>query len=156
MTTMHHARPSWYTDEDDSAWERVKDAFRRDWKQTKHDFGGNEPDLGQSAGDTISQATGSQPIPSNSMPRPVVGDEYDDVFDDEHETAYRYGFAAYRHLGSQSDWNQSTIDQLRQEWGDDADWELNHDAVRKGWMFAEHEDCKCHSGNNKTPDPSLF
>src|SRR6478735_459193 len=91
MDTYVHSRPTWYTDEDDTAWSKVREAFRRDWKQTKHDFGGNEPDLDQTAGDTISQATGSQPIPSKSISPSVVGDEYDDVFDDEHETAYRYG-----------------------------------------------------------------
>ena len=41
------ARPSWYTDEDDTAWSKVKAAFMRDWKQKKHDFGADEPDLNQ-------------------------------------------------------------------------------------------------------------
>ena len=32
-------KPSWYTDEHDMGWNRVKAAFANDWEQTKHDFG---------------------------------------------------------------------------------------------------------------------
>jgi hypothetical protein len=56
--------PSWWTAQHTSAWDRVKDAFQRDFEQTKADFsstGGHE--LNQDAGDTLMQAFGSQPVP---------------------------------------------------------------------------------------------
>ncbi len=55
--------PVWWTDRNTSAWERVKDAFQRDWEQTKADLSGNTPSLNQHAGDTFMQALGSEPVP---------------------------------------------------------------------------------------------
>jgi len=146
--TRFQPQPNWYSPEDDTAWQRVKHAFQRDWQQTKHDLGGEEPDLGQSASDTVAQATGSKPIPSNSIPVTVTGDEYDDVFDENDETAYRYGFAAYRHLGGE--WNTATIERLRKDWGDDADWEQNCAAVRQGWFYAKNQETESAISNPAT------
>ena len=58
MSTTTTNRPAWYSDEDDTAWAKIKAAFARDWKQTKHDFGANEPNLNHQLGDTIAQETG--------------------------------------------------------------------------------------------------
>jgi len=53
-------RPSWWTDENDSGWNRVKAAFGNDWEQTKHDFGSKTSrDLNQDVDDTVKQAAGS-------------------------------------------------------------------------------------------------
>ncbi|HJQ37046.1 MAG TPA: hypothetical protein VKB93_07900, partial [Thermoanaerobaculia bacterium] len=77
-------RPGWYTDESDSAWERVKTAFRNDWEQTKHDFGSkNARDLGQDVDDTVKQAAGA-----------------DDGFEN-HEQAFQFGYGAQRQYKSQ-------------------------------------------------------
>lgn len=55
--------PQWWTERHASAWDRVKDAFRRDWEQTKADLAFDGHDLNQGAGDTVRQALGSGPIP---------------------------------------------------------------------------------------------
>ena len=58
------ASPTWWTDQHTSAWERVKEAFQRDWEQTKSDFTATgSKDLKQSASDTLKQSFGSEPIP---------------------------------------------------------------------------------------------
>jgi hypothetical protein len=131
-------RPSWYTRDDDSAWERVKEAFRRDWKQTKHDFGGDEPDLNQDVDDTVAQATGSRRIPPTNVPNCE-----EDVYNEHHEPAYRYGYAAYRHHGSRSDWNAETEAMLRRDWGDESDWPEVRPAIRRGWYYAKQNKDQC-------------
>jgi hypothetical protein len=55
--------PAWWTDRHTSSWERVKDAFRRDWEQTKADLSGDTWSLNQNAGDTVMQALGNEPVP---------------------------------------------------------------------------------------------
>ncbi len=62
--TPSYRNPAWWTDKHTSAWERVKEAFRRDWEQTKADFSSTSGrDLNQNVGDTVKQAVGSAPIP---------------------------------------------------------------------------------------------
>lgn len=57
--------PKWWTEQHSSAWERVKDAFRRDWMQTKSDFSvGDAKNLNQNAADTVVQAVGTAPMPA--------------------------------------------------------------------------------------------
>ena len=59
-TTMMN-KPSWYTDEYDTGWNRVKAAFSNDWEQTKHDLGSKTAsDLNQNAKDTVKQAVGTE------------------------------------------------------------------------------------------------
>ena len=36
-----YKNPVWWTTDNDTAWDKVKTAFKRDWDQTKHDLGGN-------------------------------------------------------------------------------------------------------------------
>lgn len=134
MATMQRMRPAWYTPEDDSAWERVKAAFQRDWEQTKHDFGAKSPDLDQQVGDTVSQAAGSKPIPPDNMPTPHPEDS---AYRDADEPAYKYGYAAYRHFGNQFDWSDDVEMRLQNDWDDERDWELNRHAVRRGWDYAK-------------------
>ena len=55
-----YKNPNWWTKENDSAWDRTKAALKRDWDQTKHDFGGKEPDTNQKVGDTVKQAAGKE------------------------------------------------------------------------------------------------
>jgi len=143
MVTMMQHKPSWFTREDESAWERVKEAFRRDWRQTKHDFGGNEPNLNQQVGDTISQATGSKPIPSKYTPTPKATDEPQDMYDEHDEDAYRYGYAAFRHHGATCEWNAETESKLGNEWGDATDWPQHRQAVKRGWFFAKNQSSHC-------------
>ena len=143
-------RPSWYTDEDDTAWSKIKAAFRRDWQQTKHDFGGKEPNLNQQVGDTVSQAAGSKPIPPGNMPTPHASKTSEsrviDEYREEDEPAYRYGYAAYRHLGNE--WNDDTEANLRREWGDETEWERRREAIRRGWTFGKIESDGAFVPNN--------
>jgi hypothetical protein len=105
-----HTRPSWYTDDHDNAWSRVKAAFRNDWEQTKHDFGSKTArDLDQDVPDTLRQATGT-----------------DDTFD-RHENAFRFGHAAQRNYRtSHPTWNDDLDNRLRQDYGNDYDRDRNY------------------------------
>jgi hypothetical protein len=48
---------------------KVKDALKRDWEQTKHDFSKKSgEDLDQDVGDTLKQAAGKEPIPPLGAP----------------------------------------------------------------------------------------
>ena len=49
----------------------VKEALRRDWEQTKHDFSKSKGrELHQGVGDTVKQAAGKEPIPPVDRPNP--------------------------------------------------------------------------------------
>ena len=137
MAQVKAVRPSWYTSEDDTAWEKVKSAFRRDWQQTKHDFGGKEPNLNQQVGDTVAQATGSKPIPPGNAPTPHPSANKADAYNDADEPAYRYGYAASRHYGADEDWSDETEAMLQNDWSDQSEWERHREAVRRGWTFGK-------------------
>lgn len=141
MAMTQHAHPSWYTHDDDTAWERVKEAFRRDWQQTKYDFGGNEPDLNQGVGDTVSQMAGSKAIPPANVPNPDY-EEDEDIYQEDDDTAYRYGYAAFRHYGDNRNFDEMD-ERLRGDYGDDAEYERQRRAIRHGWFFAKNESCHC-------------
>jgi hypothetical protein len=131
-------RPAWYTDADDSAWDKIKEAFQRDWTQTKHDFGADEPNLDQQVGDTVSQAVGSKPIPPGEMKTPhpdSIRDEYNEI----DEPAYRYGYAASRYYGLDRDWDDETEESMQKEWGDKNEWERQREAIRRGWNFGKSQ-----------------
>lgn len=98
-------RPEWYTDKDDSAWERVKKALANDWEQTKSDFGSDSArDMDQDVDDTVKQAAGS-----------------DDAFEN-HEQAFRFGHAAQRQYGDDHpSWNKDLDARLRKDYTGDYD-----------------------------------
>ena len=100
---MH--RPKWYTDEHDSAWQRVKAAFGNDWEQTKHDFGSKTArDLKQDVDDTVKQAAGAR-----------------DGFEN-HEPAFRFGYSAQRQDKTKyPTWDNDLETQLRNDYGTDFD-----------------------------------
>jgi hypothetical protein len=98
-------RPKWFTDDHDNGWQRVKAAFGNDWEQTKHDFGSDKArDLKQDVGDTVKQAaTGSDGA-------------------ENHEQAFRFGYAAQRQYKSQyPTWNNDLETQLRSDYGNEFD-----------------------------------
>lgn len=139
MATGQAVRPAWYSDEDDTAWSKIKAAFQRDWTQTKHDFGGNEPNLDQQVGDTISQAAGSKPIPPGNAKTPHNKTGHLDAYNEEDEPAYRYGYAASRHY-SDREWDDATEEEMQTEWGDKSEWERRREAIRRGWLYGRNED----------------
>ena len=123
-------RPKWWNQQYDSSWERVKAAFQRDWDQTKHDFGGKEPDTDQDVDDTIKQAAGKQPVPPRGAPTV-----------EEHEDAYRFGYGAREYYGKRyPTWNDQLESELQRDWTEtyhDRDWTLFRSGVRRGWDYDE-------------------
>ena len=111
------SRPEWYRNEHDSAWERVKAAFKNDWEQTKHDFGSKSArDLDQDVDDTVKQAAGS-----------------DDAFEN-HEQAFRFGYAAQQHYRKDHPtWNDDLDRQLRTDYGADYDRDRQH--IRRAYEY---------------------
>lgn len=115
MNELHRtSQPHWYDDDSMSAWDRVREAFRRDWEQTKHHFGlpgGHE--LNQNALDTIKQATAAESIPADDRPNPpkVVGAW------SEAEYPIGYGYTAQRRYRTEHPtWNEGLELRLRAEW----------------------------------------
>ncbi len=69
----YNVHPTWWTGQDDSVWDRIKEALKRDWEQTKADLSidtGRE--LRQSAVDTLRQALGLTPLPLPHQPNPAT------------------------------------------------------------------------------------
>jgi hypothetical protein len=114
MATTTNWQPSWWDDSHGSAWERVKEAMRRDWEQTKKDLQlPNGHELNQGVMDTIKQAMGSEPIPAADGPNPpkVVGSW------DEAEVPMGYGYTAKTKYGAEHPtWNEGIELRLRSEW----------------------------------------
>jgi hypothetical protein len=122
--------PKWWTQEHESGWDRVKAAFRRDWDQTKHDFGGKQPDTDQDVDDTVKQAAGKQPIPPRGQP----------TFEDN-EDAYRFGYGARSYYRQRyANWDNQLETQLQRDWTEtynDRDWKQYRDSIRQGWDYDE-------------------
>lgn len=124
-------RPAYWSKKHGSAWSRVREAFSRDWEQTKKDFTGTGTELNQSVPDTVRQATGNAPIPPRGKPNPSV------TLWQEAEPAVRYGFGARQQYGAEHpDWNESLEQKLATEW--DAEktgrpFADVHQLVRAGW-----------------------
>jgi len=132
--------PTWWNQTYDSAWDRIKEAVRRDWEQTKHDFhleGGHE--LNQGAMDTIKQAAGREGIPPDDRPNPpkVIGD-WDDV-----ELPIGYGYSARQRYGAEHPtWDASVESWLRSEWEtgpnkdkSEREWDDVKSSVRHGYEY---------------------
>ena len=73
-------QPTWYNNEHATAWDKVKEAFRRDWEQTKHDLHARGHELNQGVGDTVKQAQGKEALPpiDKANPPKVIGN-WDEV-----------------------------------------------------------------------------
>lgn len=110
-------KPGWYTDEHDSAWNRVKGAFANDWEQTKHDFGSKtDRDLNQDVDDTMKQAAAGAGGAEN------------------HEQAFRFGYAAQRQYKTKyPKWNDDLDRQLRTDYG--ADYDRDRAFIRHAYEY---------------------
>ena len=132
MRTTSAKNPSWWTDENDSAWERTKAALKRDWDQTKHDLGGDEPDTDQNVDNTVRQASGRESIP----PRGETA--YDEI-----EPAHRFGYGARSYYQEEyPEWDDELETQLRSDWKEihperEANWDNDIEAIRYGWDYDE-------------------
>ena len=151
--TDRSGRPEWWTERHASAWDRVKEALRRDWEQTKADFTLDDgTDLNQNVGDTVKQAIGREPIPSASM-KTHPDDPRDLTKLVEHENreggeprewnraepAVRYGYVARMHYVEVPRWDDEFEVQLEQEWTllqSGSSWDDMRRDVRHGWDAA--------------------
>jgi hypothetical protein len=128
--------PNLVPPEDITAWDRVKEALRRDWEQTKFDLslpGGHQ--LNQSIDDTIEQARGAAPLPEHGAPNPPrVVATWQDA-----ERAIKFGFeAARRHGATYPQWGAGLEAMLAREWmaaGDPRDWSEIRSFVRHGYVY---------------------
>jgi len=129
-TTYKYKDPQWWTDKHENAWDSVKLAMQRDWDQTKHDFGGDEPDTDQNIDDTVKQAAGKEAITPRHSPT------YEDI-----EPAYRLGYGArIQYGGEHPTWSDEVEAHLKREWGIIAParkqtWMQDRAAIRRGWDF---------------------
>jgi hypothetical protein len=130
--------PSWWKNEEHgTAWERVKEAVRRDWEQTRHDLNVGGHELNQGIKDTVKQASGSDAIPMNDKANPpkVIGN-WDDV-----EMPLGYGYGARRQYGKQhTAWDNDVEASLQSEWElgkaeTKRPWNEVKDVVRRGYEF---------------------
>lgn len=128
-------QPSWWNDNHGNAWERVKEALKRDWEQTKKDLHAGGKNLGQNVDDTVAQAAGAVPMPGPNQNNPahVIGN-WDDV-----EMPLGYGYGARAQYGAQHPtWNNEIEGKLRTEWdGSKASrkWDEVKSYVRRGYEY---------------------
>jgi hypothetical protein len=124
--------PKWWNNEHESSWDRVRAAFKRDWDQTKHDFGGNQPDTDQDVDDTVKQMAGKQAIPPRGQPT------YEET-----EDAYRFGYGARSQYAKQyANWDNRLESQLEKDWREtysDRDWTRYRDSIRRGWSYEDKQ-----------------
>ena len=67
----YQVHPTWWTGQPDSTWDRVREALRRDWEQTKANLGFSTGwDLRQDATHTIKQVLGWEKLPLPHQPNP--------------------------------------------------------------------------------------
>jgi hypothetical protein len=138
MNRSTYKDPTWWNETHSSAWERTKEALRRDWEQTKADVSSSGRDLNQDAGDTLKQAAGKAPLPPGNAPNPP--DRDDDLEWSDAEPALRYGHGARDYYGT-SEWNDDLELKLRKDWdaqdqGNNT-WARVKHAVRRGWESAK-------------------
>ena len=133
-TQQWHAR-YWNEQRHGSAWERVKEAMKRDWAQTKDDFGlSSGKELNQDVDDTVKQAAGKQAIPPPNQPNP----EFEKV-----EPALSYGYGARQEYGQKYQaWDETLEKQLANEWDQNRTGMKFEDAkpyVRRGWDYQQRK-----------------
>jgi hypothetical protein len=129
---MENTNPRWWTKDNSSAWDHVKEAMHRDWEQTKADFSKNAGhELNQQVGNTVKQAVGKDPVPPGNVPNPK-GADWNHV-----EPALRYGYGARSEYGQQHPaWDQALEGKLHADWDglkSDQDWTQSKEYIKKGW-----------------------
>ena len=122
--------PAWYSPAHASTWERVKEALRRDWEQTKHDLHVGGRELNQKIADTTSQVGGSEALPASGAPNPpkIIG-RWEDV-----EAWIGFGYACKTHYGVEyPDWTPDLEAKLKADWKGSLPWSQVKLYVRHGY-----------------------
>jgi hypothetical protein len=122
-------KPQWWNEQHEGTWDRVKDAMKRDWEQTKNDLSKKSgKDLDQSAGDTVKQAAGKEAIPAGGQ----ANAKWDDV-----EPGYRFGAGSRVQLQNEyPKWDDKLEHKLSTEWSDlksGKDWDDVKAHVKSAW-----------------------
>jgi hypothetical protein len=126
--------PVWWLTEYTTAWERTKDALRRDWLATMNDF---DAAASRQLARDLRRGMGFEGAPAMVMfeapptPPPKVFELA--------EPALRYGFAAASHYHAHAVWNPALEAVLRSEWTQSPTarpWSVVVDDVRRGWESA--------------------
>ncbi len=133
--------PYWNTETHGNAWDRVKEALKRDWEQTKADVSSGGKELNQQVGDTVKQAAGKEVIPGPSTPNPAnmanAADAKGSWYDVE--PAFRYGMGAHEQYSkSYQTWNDDLETKLSSEWDEKTTGKPFKDVkpyVRRAWDF---------------------
>ncbi|MFT3693812.1 MAG: hypothetical protein QM831_11765 [Kofleriaceae bacterium] len=125
---MH--KPTWWNDQHEGTWDRVKDALKRDWEQTKNDLSSKKgADLDQNVGDTVKQAAGKEPIPPGTTPNAK--------WDDDVESSYRLGVGAHERYGKEfPTWSDKLETKLSGDWNDlktGKDWDSVKAHIKRAW-----------------------
>ena len=110
--------PTWWNDQHSRSWERVKDAFARDWPQAKAD---------------LSTTHGRERIPARSVSNAK------DISYTAAEPALRYGYGASAYYFDHDVWDASLEAKLRDDWSEvdsDEEWKTVRLHVRRGWEHA--------------------
>ena len=135
-------KPKWWNQDHDSAWDRVKDAMKRDWEQTKSDFHAGGRDLDQDVNDTVKQAAGKDAIPPRTQANAPGGTPRDDTAGwDDIESPMRYGVGAREQYGAR-EWDDKLESTLKSEWEETKDasqrkWNDVKGYVRRGYERAK-------------------
>lgn len=128
-------KPSWWNDNHEGTWDRVKSALKRDWEQTKADVSSKGHELNQDVGDTVKQAAGKQSIPPGNTPNPP-GAKKDERWEDV-EPSYRYGVGARtQHGANDANWSDRVESKLSEEWAQlksGQTWDEVKGSVRRAW-----------------------
>jgi len=124
-TMISKWRPSWWAEDvHGSAWERVKEAMRRDWMQTRHALGVGGRELNQTLTNTLKQAAAKEHLPTvdEANPARIVGEW------SEAEVPFGYGYGARTEFGARHpQWNEGLEQMLEGE------WVAAQDYVRHDW-----------------------
>lgn len=134
----------WKNEVHGSAWDRVKEALKRDWEQTKSDLGVGGKDLDQDVPDTVKQMAGKEPIPGPNTPNAPTPTKKTDTAPrlnswDDIEPAYSYGVAARHQYGTQyNNWDTKLETQLASDWDREKtgrSFEEVKPYVRRAWDY---------------------
>lgn len=132
---MDNKNPTWWTKNHSQSWDRVKDAFHRDWEQTKADFSKTKgQELDQNVGDTVKQAAGKENIPPDGVPNTHSDKLHKDY--EEAEPALRYGFGASTQFAEHKSWDDKLESKLSADWDNlktGRTWANVKEHVRSGW-----------------------